>query len=189
MIVMIDNYDSFTYNLCQYIGSVDSDVRVYRNDVVTADEVMALSPSHIVLSPGPGYPSSAGICGELVKRAGNIPLLGVCLGHQAIGEAFGAKIVRAPRIMHGKSDVIEIDESCPIFSGLGGTAKAGRYHSLVIDPLTLPDELKVTAKSGDGCIMGVMHKSRPVYGIQFHPESVLTPRGMDMIRNFLNIRG
>ncbi len=188
MIVVIDNYDSFTYNLCQYIGTERRDIRVFRNDIVTADEVLALGPSHIVLSPGPGYPSSAGICGELVKRAGDIPILGVCLGHQAIGEAFGARIVHAPRIMHGKSDVIEIDESCPIFYGLGRTAKAGRYHSLVIDPSTLPDVLKVTAESSDGCIMGISHKTRPIYGIQFHPESVLTPRGMDMIRNFLNLR-
>lgn len=188
MIVVIDNYDSFTYNLCQYLGSVDRDVRVYRNDVVTVEEVLSLEPSHILLSPGPGYPSSAGICTELVKRAGDIPILGVCLGHQAIGEAFGGRIVRAPEIMHGKSDMIKLDESCPIFSGLGSYTRAGRYHSLVIDPKTLPKELKVTAMSGDGCIMGVMHRDRHIYGIQFHPESVLTPRGMDMIRSFLNIR-
>lgn len=185
MIVMIDNYDSFTYNLYQYIGGIDPDIRVFRNDKISAEEVLELSPSHIILSPGPGYPASAGICIELIKKAGNIPLLGVCLGHQAIGEAFGARIVHAPRIMHGKSYTITLDESCPLFKGLGRTAQAGRYHSLVIDPASLPEELKITAESDDGCIMGISHMMRPVYGIQFHPESVLTPDGIKMIRNFL----
>lgn len=187
MIVMIDNYDSFTYNLYQYIGGIDRDIKVFRNDKMSAVDVLAMSPSHIVLSPGPGYPSSAGICTELIKKAGDIPLLGVCLGHQAIGEAFGARIVHAPKIMHGKSDIITLDEHCPIFEGIGKTAQAGRYHSLVIDPSSLPEELDITAESGDGCIMGVSHTSRPVYGIQFHPESVLTPCGMKMIENFLRI--
>lgn len=187
MIIMIDNYDSFTYNLYQMIGSIDPDIVVYRNDEITADEVISKNPSRIIISPGPGYPKDAGICIELIEKAGNIPLLGVCLGHQAIGEAFGGRIVHAPRIMHGKSDNITIDEKCPIFSGLGKTVKAGRYHSLVIDRDSLPSELSVTAQSDDGCIMGVCHINRPVYGIQFHPESVLTPDRYKMIENFLKL--
>lgn len=185
MIIMIDNYDSFTYNLYQYIGTLNPDIEVYRNDKITVDEVMAKSPERIILSPGPGYPADAGICTELIKRAGNIPILGVCLGHQAIGEAFCGKIVHAPEIMHGKSDIITIDNSCKIFKGMEKKTEVGRYHSLVIDNDTLPGCLEVTARSDDGCIMGVKHRERPVYGIQFHPESVLTPNGMKIIENFL----
>ena len=188
MILMIDNYDSFTYNLYQYIGTLNPDIEVYRNDKITVKEVIEKKPDHIILSPGPGFPCDAGICIELIKEAGDIPVLGVCLGHQAIGEAFGAKIVHAPRIMHGKSDTVEIDESCPIFEGIGKTLEVGRYHSLVIDNNSLPDNLKITAASDDGCIMAIRHKERPVFGIQFHPESVLTPQGMKMIENFLNIK-
>ncbi len=188
MIIMIDNYDSFTYNLYQYIGTINPDIEVYRNDKITVDEVLGKNPDHIILSPGPGFPESAGICIDLIKKAGDIPILGVCLGHQAIGEAFGGKIVHAPRIMHGKSDVVEINEACPIFGGIGKSTEVGRYHSLVIEEKSLPDCLEVTAKSDDGCIMGVKHKERPVYGIQFHPESVLTPNGMKMIENFLNVK-
>ncbi len=187
MITMIDNYDSFTYNLYQYIGTINSDIEVYRNDKITADEVLQKKPSHIILSPGPGFPADAGICIELIKKAGNIPILGVCLGHQAIGEAFGSKIVHAPRIMHGKRDIVTVNADCPIFEGMGNKAEVGRYHSLVIDENSLSGDLIVTAKSDDGCIMGVSHKQRPVYGIQFHPESVLTPNGMKMIDNFLKI--
>lgn len=186
MIIMIDNYDSFTYNLYQYIGTINPDIEVYRNDKITVDEVFAKNPERIILSPGPGYPADAGICVELIKRAGDIPILGVCLGHQAIGEAFGGKIVHAPQIMHGKSDIITLDTDCKIFSGMDKKEEIGRYHSLVIDNDTLPECLEVTAKSDDGCIMGVKHKERPIYGIQFHPESVLTPNGMKMIENFLN---
>ena len=188
MILMIDNYDSFTYNLYQYIGTLNPDIKVYRNDKITVDEVLAKKPSHIILSPGPGYPADAGICVELVKRAGNIPILGVCLGHQAIGEAFGAKIIHAPRIMHGKSDNVMLNTECILFKNIGLSAEVGRYHSLVIDEDTLPEGLKITACSDDGCIMGVQHVKRPVYGIQFHPESVLTPNGMTMLENFLNIK-
>ncbi len=187
MIIMIDNYDSFTYNLYQYIGTVSPDIEIYRNDKITVGEVLEKRPSHIILSPGPGFPKNAGICIDLIKVAGNIPVLGVCLGHQAIGEAFGAEIVHAPQIMHGKSDMVWIDERCPIFKGLGKTAQIGRYHSLVIDADTLPGSLEVTSESSDGCIMAVKHKKRPVYGIQFHPESVLTPDGMKIIENFLDI--
>ena len=188
MIIMIDNYDSFTYNLYQYIGELNPDIEVYRNDKITVDEVISKNPSHIILSPGPGYPKDAGICIELIKNVGDIPILGVCLGHQAIGEAFGATIIHAPRIMHGKSDVITMNTACPIFTGLSEKTEIGRYHSLVIDNDTLPECLDVTAESDDGCIMGVKHKERPVYGIQFHPESVLTPNGMKMIENFLKVK-
>ena len=187
MIIMIDNYDSFTYNLYQYIGTINPDIEVYRNDKITVDEVLKKKPDHIILSPGPGFPKDAGICIDLIKRAGDIPILGVCLGHQAIGEAFGGKIVHAPRIMHGKSDVVALDTNCPIFKGLGNKAEVGRYHSLVIDNESIPESLEVTAKSNDGCIMAVRHKERPVFGIQFHPESVLTPQGMKMIEKFLKI--
>lgn len=187
MIIMIDNYDSFTYNLYQYIGAIDPDIEVYRNDKITVSDVLDKKPSHIILSPGPGYPKDAGICVELLKKSGDIPVLGVCLGHQAMGEAFGGKIVRAPRIMHGKKDTISLDINCPVFAGINQTAEVGRYHSLVIDNGSLPECLEVTATSDDGCIMGVKHLKRPVYGIQFHPESVLTPDGMKMIKNFLNI--
>ena len=187
MIIMIDNYDSFTYNLYQYIGEINPDIEVYRNDKITVDEILAKNPSHIIISPGPGYPQTAGICIDLIKRAGDIPILGVCLGHQAIGAAFGASIIHAPRIMHGKSDKAALSESCPLFNGLGLSAEVGRYHSLVIDEDTLPKELDITARTDDGCIMGVKHVSRPVYGIQFHPESVLTPNGKRIIENFLKL--
>lgn len=187
MIIMIDNYDSFTYNLYQYIGTINPDIEVYRNDKITADEVLEKKPSHIILSPGPGFPKDAGICIELIKKAGDIPVLGVCLGHQAIGEAFGSRIVHAPRIMHGKSDVVSVDINCPVFEGVGTAVEVGRYHSLVIEEDSLADCLSITARSDDGCIMGVKHKERPVYGIQFHPESVLTPNGMKMIENFLGL--
>lgn len=188
MIIMIDNYDSFTYNLYQYIGTINPDIQVFRNDKITVDEVLAMNPSHIILSPGPGYPADAGICIDLIKRAGNIPIMGVCLGHQAIGEAFGGKIVHAPQIMHGKSDNITLNTACDLFKGLGENAEIGRYHSLVVDDKTVPDCLEVIATSDDGCIMGLKHKERPIYGIQFHPESVLTPNGMKMIENFLSVK-
>lgn len=188
MIIMIDNYDSFTYNLYQYIGTINPDIEVYRNDKITVEEVLAKKPESIILSPGPGYPDKAGICNELLAKADNIPILGVCLGHQAIGNTFGAKIIHAPQIMHGKSDIVSLDTECPIFKGLGDKCEVGRYHSLVIDRNTLPDCLKITAESDDGCIMGVSHKEKPIYGIQFHPESVLTPQGMTMIDNFLKIK-
>lgn len=187
MIIMIDNYDSFTYNLYQYIGTINPDIEVYRNDKITTGEVLDKNPTHIILSPGPGYPKDAGICVELLKKSGDIPVLGVCLGHQAIGEAFGGRIARAPRIMHGKRDTVSLDINCPVFAGLNQDAEVGRYHSLVIDNEGLPECLEVTAKSDDGCIMGVKHRERPIYGIQFHPESVLTPDGMRIIENFLNI--
>ncbi|MDP4152186.1 MAG: aminodeoxychorismate/anthranilate synthase component II [Bacillota bacterium] len=188
MITIIDNYDSFTYNLYQYIGSINPDIKVYRNDKLSPGEVLSENPSHIVLSPGPGYPAGAGICIDLIKANSKIPMLGVCLGHQAIGEAFGGLIVKAPQIMHGKADDITINNKTEIFKGLPDTIRAGRYHSLVIDPVTLPDCLAVTANSPDGCIMGIRHKEYPIFGIQFHPESVLTDNGIKIIKNFLEVR-
>ncbi len=187
MILMIDNYDSFTYNLYQYIGTENPDIEVYRNDKITVDEVISKKPSHIILSPGPGFPKDAGICLELIKKTGDIPILGVCLGHQAIGEAFGGDTIHAPQVMHGKRDMVRIDVTCPIFEGLGSEVEVGRYHSLVIAAETLPQCLNVTAHSADGCIMAVAHRERPVFGIQFHPESVLTPDGMKILKNFLKL--
>lgn len=187
MIVMIDNYDSFTYNLYQYIGTLKSDIEVYRNDKITVEEVLEKRPSHIILSPGPGFPKDAGICVDLIRNVKDIPILGVCLGHQAIGEAFGGEIVHAPHIMHGKRDVVTVNMDCPIFKGIGKDVEVGRYHSLVIDEDTLPQCLDIIARSDDDCIMGVAHNERPVYGIQFHPESVLTPNGMRIISNFLEM--
>lgn len=187
MILLIDNYDSFTYNLYQYIGAYTSSITVVRNDKITLEEALGKKPSHIILSPGPGYPASAGICVDLIRQNKTIPMLGVCLGHQAIGEAFGGKIVRAPRVMHGKTDTIKIDSQHCLFHGLETDLAVGRYHSLVIDPASVPDELAVTATSSDGCIMGIAHKSMPIFGIQFHPESVLTPKGKAIIKNFITI--
>ncbi|EEG31675.1 glutamine amidotransferase, class I [[Clostridium] methylpentosum DSM 5476] len=186
MILILDNYDSFTFNLYQYIGSLGREVKVIRNDALSVEQVRELHPTHIVLSPGPGYPAQAGICTELVRQTHHTPILGVCLGHQAICEAFGGRIVRAPRIMHGKADTAQIDTRSPVFAGLPDQIPVGRYHSLVCDPSTLPGELAVTATTDDGCIMAVQHREHPIYGIQFHPESVLTPNGMNIIQNFLN---
>lgn len=186
MILILDNYDSFTFNLYQYIGSLGREVKVVRNDALSVEQVRELHPTHIVLSPGPGYPAQAGICTELVRQTHHTPILGVCLGHQAICEAFGGRIVRAPRIMHGKADTAQIDTRSPVFAGLPDQIPVGRYHSLVCNPSTLPGELAVTATTDDGCIMAVQHREHPIYGIQFHPESVLTPNGMNIIQNFLN---
>jgi len=187
-ILVIDNYDSFTYNLFQYIGEINPDIEVYRNDKITIEQVREKKPSHIVISPGPGYPSDAGISIELIKSVGmDIPILGVCLGHQAIGEAYGGKTVRAEKLVHGKASEVEIYEGCCIFRKLPQKIHAGRYHSLIIDKDLLPDELEITATNELGEIMGLQHKSYPVYGIQFHPESVLTPDGKTILKNFLDI--
>lgn len=189
MILILDNYDSFTYNLYQYVGTINSDIKVVRNDKITVKEIEELNPSHIIISPGPGFPKDAGICIEAIKElAGKVPMLGVCLGHQAIGEAFGGDIVHAPTLMHGKADIIELKTDCPIFKGLDKNTEVGRYHSLVVSRETLPSVLEVTALSRDGLIMAVKHKDYDVYGIQFHPESVLTPNGFKMIENFLSIK-
>ncbi|KNY25280.1 anthranilate synthase component II [Pseudobacteroides cellulosolvens] len=188
MIIIIDNYDSFTYNLYQFIGEINPDIEVYRNDKITIEDVMEKKPSHIIISPGPGFPKDAGICTELIKRLGkSIPLLGVCLGHQSIGEAFGGRVIHAKELMHGKASEIDVDSESPLFKNLPGKIMAGRYHSLIVERSSLPQELKITANTEDGEIMGFMHKEYPIYGIQFHPESILTPDGKEIIRNFLSI--
>ena len=183
MILLIDNYDSFSYNLYQLIGSINSDIKVIRNDELTVEEIKNLNPSHIVISPGPGTPKDAGIIEDVIRNIDNIPILGVCLGHQAICEVFGADIVHAPTIMHGKKDLINIDNHNPWFNGLNDKMVAARYHSLMAT--NVPDSLKVIATSRDGVVMGVKHKDKKIYGIQFHPESILTPTGKIIIKNFL----
>lgn len=187
MVLLIDNYDSFSYNLVQLIGTLEPDIRVIRNDEMTVPEIQALAPTHIILSPGPGRPDAAGICEEVVRQLGSeIPILGVCLGHQAICEVYGATISYAEQLMHGKMSVIHLQDS-PLFGGLGETAEVARYHSLVALPESIPDCLRVTATTETGEIMAVQHKEDPVYGLQFHPESILTPEGMKMLENFLQM--
>ena len=186
MILLIDNYDSFSYNLFQLVGTVNPDIRVIRNDELTTEEIADLHPSHVILSPGPGYPKDAGVCVGLCTGLGErIPLLGVCLGHQAICEAFGARISHAKQLMHGRQSEVALDSGCPLFEGLPGTILAARYHSLSAVRETLPDCLRITAEAADGEVMAVAHRERPVYGVQFHPESILTPEGMGIILNFL----
>lgn len=185
MIVLIDNYDSFTYNLVQYFGEFENDIRVYRNDAITVEEVDALTPSHIVISPGPCTPTEAGISVELIQKlGGKYPLLGVCLGHQAIGQAFGGDIVRAENIMHGKVSAIH-HNGTGVFQGIPDPFTATRYHSLIIKRDTCPAVLDITAETEAGEIMAVTHKELPVYGVQFHPESILTEHGKTMVKNFL----
>lgn len=185
---MIDNYDSFTYNLYQFIGEINPDIKVYRNDKITLAEIEKLNPSHLIISPGPKYPKDAGISLEAIRYfSGKMPILGVCLGHQSIGEAFGSKIVKAKKILHGKTSEIYIKEECPIFKGFDGKFIAGRYHSLIIDKTSLGKDLSITAVDADGEIMGIAHKEHPTYGLQFHPESILTQDGKKMIQNFLEV--
>jgi anthranilate synthase component 2 len=187
MLMMIDNYDSFTYNLVQYFGELKQDVVVFRNDEVSLEEVEALRPAHIVISPGPCTPNEAGISVALIKRfAGEIPILGVCLGHQSIGQAFGGTIVHAKQVMHGKVSLIHHGDE-GVFRGLREPFEATRYHSLVIERDSLPDVLAITAWTDDGEIMGVRHRSLPVQGVQFHPESILTQFGHDLLQNFVNV--
>src|SRR5690348_8804384 len=187
MLLLIDNYDSFTYNLFHFLGELGADVRVERNDALTADQALALKPRGVVLSPGPCTPNEAGICLALIEKArGEVPILGVCLGHQAIGQAYGGKVVRAPVPMHGKlSRVHHTGKS--VFRGLNNDFNATRYHSLTIEPESLPDTLEITATSEDGVIQGVMHKSHPVHGVQFHPESIASENGHALLNNFLQI--
>jgi anthranilate synthase component 2 len=187
MIILIDNYDSFTFNLVHYLGGLGADVVVHRNDKVDADEVLAADPDAIVLSPGPCTPNEAGICLELIdKAAETVPLLGVCLGHQAIGQAFGGKVVRAPMPVHGKlSDIAHTNSG--VFRGINGPFKATRYHSLVVDRASLPAALSVNAETGDRLVMGMMHKDLPVHGVQFHPESIASEHGRLMLKNFLDL--
>ena len=187
MILLIDNYDSFSYNLYQYLGELAEEIKVIRNDEMTVDEIAALHPSHIILSPGPGRPEDAGVIIETVQKLGSrIPILGVCLGHQAICAAYGAVIIHAKQLMHGKQSEVTLETNSRLFRGMPQTTEVARYHSLAADPLTMPDCLQVTAKTADGEIMAVQHREFPVYGLQFHPESILTPGGIQMLRNFLS---
>jgi anthranilate synthase/aminodeoxychorismate synthase-like glutamine amidotransferase len=186
MVIVIDNYDSFTYNLVQYLGELGADVRVMRNDVVSVDDVAAAKPDRIVISPGPGRPEQAGISMSVIRElGGRTPVLGVCLGHQAIGAVFGGAIVRAGAPMHGKTSTIEHDGR-GVFHGISGPFVASRYHSLIVADTDLPGELEVSARTReDGAIMGLRHRSRPIHGVQFHPESILTAEGRRILRNFL----
>lgn len=186
MVLLIDNYDSFSYNLYQMIGSITSDIRVIRNDEMTIEEIEQLAPERIVVSPGPGRPSKAGICEKAIQYfAGKVPILGVCLGHQAICEVYGATITYAKELMHGKQSVVDIDTDSPIFKGLELKEKVARYHSLAVDPSSVPEQLSVIAKLEENQIMAVKHRDYEVYGLQFHPESILTPSGEAMIKNFI----
>lgn len=187
-VLVIDNYDSFTYNLVQYLGELGADLTVIRNDRITVPEIRKMNPDRIVISPGPGVPSGAGISVELVRVLGpDIPVLGVCLGHQAIGEAFGGDVIQAPTLMHGKTSMIH-HEGKGLFEGLEQPFRAARYHSLVVDPATVPDVLQVEAWTEDGIIMGIRHLDFPVFGVQFHPESIVTDCGKQLLRNFLCYR-
>ena len=186
MILLLDNYDSFSYNLYQLAGELDPDIRVVRSDAVTVEDIRRLAPRRLILSPGPGRPADAGVCEEAVRDlAGEIPILGVCLGHQAICEAFGGTVSYAKELMHGKPSQVALDLSCPLFRGLTDTITAARYHSLAAVEGTLPECLTVTARTQDGEVMAVQYRDRPVYGLQFHPESILTPEGRQIVKNFL----
>lgn len=190
MILLIDNYDSFVYNLYQFLAVEDPDVRLVRNDRITPEEALSMEPDAIVISPGPGKPSDAGVCIELIRQLkGRIPILGVCLGHQAIGEAFGATVTHASRLMHGKTSLLTDVADDIIFKGIKKPVQVARYHSLSVQESTLPQELEVTARSDDGEIMAMRHREYLIYGLQFHPESVMTPEGSAMIRNFLETAG
>jgi para-aminobenzoate synthetase component II len=187
VILVIDNYDSFTYNLVQYLGELGAEVVVHRNDEITIEDIRALKPERLLISPGPGVPESAGITIRAIREfAGKFPILGVCLGHQAIGQAFGGRVVRAPYLMHGKTSEI-CHDSATIFRGLPYRFKATRYHSLIVEQATLPDSLEISATTSDRVIMGLRHRELPVEGVQFHPESVMTEHGRTLLQNFLNL--
>lgn len=187
MILMIDNYDSFTYNLVQYLSELGGKLAVYRNDKISIEEIKKLKPGHIVISPGPGRPAEAGISEEVIKEFGpKIPLLGVCLGHQGIGEAFGGKVIRADKLMHGKTSKIYHNDN-PLFKGLSNPFEATRYHSLIVEKKSLPGVFQITAWTKDDEIMGIAHKNFPVWGVQFHPESILTKEGKQLLKNFINL--
>ena len=186
MILLIDNYDRFSYNLYQLVGEIEPDIRVIRNDELTVEEIRRLQPDRIILSPGPGRPEDAGVIIEVAKELGKtIPTLGVCLGHQAICAAFGATVTYAKRLMHGKQSEATFEGTCPLFKGVPEIAPVARYHSLAADAATIPPELKVTAITTDGEIMAVQHREYPIYGVQFHPESIMTPDGKTMLKNFI----
>lgn len=189
MILLIDNYDSFSYNLYQLVGEIQPNIKIARNDEMTAEQVQALSPECIILSPGPGRPEHAGNCMEYIKKLGNaIPVLGVCLGHQAICAAYGAKITYAKELMHGKQSEVLFDVNTPLFAGCQRKGAVARYHSLAAEKETLPECLRVTAETTDGQIMAVQHREFPVFGVQFHPESIMTPEGKRMLKNFIDYR-
>lgn len=188
MILLIDNYDSFSYNLYQLVGEICPDIKVIRNDELTVEEIRKLKPERIILSPGPGRPENSGVIMDVVKALGKeIPILGVCLGHQAICAAYGATIIYAKELMHGKESDAEFDTDCLLFRGCPGKAPVARYHSLAADKGTIPEELLITAQTADGEVMAVKHREYPVYGVQFHPESIMTPNGKRMMENFLGI--
>ena len=188
MILLIDNYDSFSYNLYQYVGEIEPDIRVIRNDELTVEEIRALNPDRIIFSPGPGRPEDAGVIIQVVRElGGDIPILGVCLGHQAICAAFGATVTYAGELMHGKQSEVKFDPNCSLFRDCPETAPVARYQSLAADPGTIPDCLLVTARTADGEVMAVQHRDQPVYGVQFHPESIMTPDGKIMLRNFIGL--
>lgn len=189
MVLIIDNYDSFTHNLYQLVGELEPDIKVIRNDKLSVAEIAALAPEQIIISPGPGNPQQAGICLEVIKKlSGRFPILGVCLGHQAIGEAFGGKVIHAPQIVHGKSDRIYLKAASPILAGMEDGFEAARYHSLIVEKESLPECLEVTAETAGGEIMALQHRSLKVYGVQFHPESIMTPQGRTILKNFLAVR-
>ena len=186
MILLIDNYDSFSYNLFQQAAAIEPEIKVVRNDALTVGEIEGLNPSHIILSPGPGYPKDAGICEEVVSRlGGSIPILGVCLGHQAICSALGGVVTYAKELMHGKTSMIDTEPDSVLFRGMNPPVQVARYHSLAVSEKYLPDCLRITARTADGEIMAVEHRKYPVYGVQFHPESIMTPQGKKIIENFL----
>lgn len=185
MILLIDNYDSFSYNLYQLVGEIDPDIKVIRNDEMTTDEIRALAPRRVIISPGPGRPEDAGVIIDVVRRLDSAPILGVCLGHQAICAAFGAVVTYAKQLMHGKQSTALLDTSCRLFKGCPKSVKVARYHSLAADPSTLPECLTVTARTDDGEVMAVAHRERPIFGVQFHPESIMTPDGHAMLENFI----
>lgn len=187
MFVLIDNYDSFTYNLYHYLGEIGADVEVFRNDEISVDELSAKNPEGIILSPGPCTPDDAGICMEIIDSLGeNIPILGVCLGHQSIGQVYGGKVIRAPYLMHGKVSQI-IHDGKAVFAGIKNPFNSTRYHSLIVEKESLPECLEITAKTEDGIIMGLSHKIHPVHGVQFHPESIASEHGHDILKNFVAI--
>lgn len=189
MILLIDNYDSFSYNLYQLVGSIDPDIRVIRNDEMTVAEIRELHPDRIILSPGPGRPENAGVITDAVRELGaEIPVLGVCLGHQAICQCFGAEITYASRLMHGKQSTAVLDTATPLFAGCPEKTLVARYHSLAADKATMPECLLVTARTSDGEIMAVQHRKYPIFGVQFHPESIMTPEGAKMLENFINYK-
>ena len=186
MTILIDNYDSFSYNLYQLVGAINPDIKVIRNDEFTCEEIESMKPDHIIISPGPGRPSDAGMCEDAVRYfAGKVPILGVCLGHQAICETYGATVTYAKELMHGKQSDVSFDTESLLFKGCPKKAKVARYHSLAADADTMPDCLKITATTDDGEIMAVEHKEYPIYGVQFHPESIMTPDGKQMLSNFI----